>query len=139
MLENYIDGARAVALLQQVVERNEDYVYEVPAGADACVYVTQDGTPSCIVGRALTSVGVGFWRYNEFTGIRETFYMNGGIAGLSDELQKHNPGLTITNEARLIFAVAQSVQDNKGTWGVALQAARTARFVLNEYFQPPTA
>lgn len=110
-----IDGRRALELLVDVVDQyGEDTVYErvTVKGRPVCLYV-HDSRPSCLVGHALVKAG----------GDTELLEgLNCGVAAIS--LDDHLPA--VDWRAALVFQAAQHVQDDGGTWGEALEAAKKA-------------
>jgi hypothetical protein len=111
MTEITIDLDRAKELLEEVVKGNEDFIYAPPADENACVY-QHEGKPSCVVGQALFKAGV---TPEELERMDDQGIIK--IATLPDRV-------TLTDEARDYFDIAQSIQDtSRDTWGYALQAA----------------
>lgn len=114
-----------VALEAAVAERGADYVYDygsTPSGN--CVYVGSDGTPSCIVGVALSKLGVSV----------ETLKAEGqtGAAGGRTPFNaiaigsRSDLAALLTPAAVNVLAAAQFRQDSGESWGEALNAARRA-------------
>lgn len=107
-----IDADRAMELLRKVAEGKADFVYRPPLPESSrCVYHF-DGKPSCMVGQALALAGA----TPEFL---EALDGNGGAP--ARDLDKYAP--PITSEAALIFDAAQSKQDARYPWGVAIEYA----------------
>lgn len=111
----YIDARRALELITDVVDQyGEDTVYEkvdLVHGGTGCQYQS-NGTPSCLVGIALSRAGMpsdGLYELDDF-----------GIA--ADMLSSHVDH--VKDDAALVFWSAQHVQDSGGTWGEALASAR---------------
>lgn len=110
-----IDGAKALSLLEQVVEGDEDFTYESPNGAFG-IYM-HDGEPSCMIGQAFHLAGVSIetlgWMDKEIRGL-----------GVRDPGKFEEKDISLTPEAYQIFSVAQNQQDLRLPWGEALDAAR---------------
>lgn len=99
------------AVRRAVDERGRDFVYpwqwmRHPPLCDTpcCVYKNKDGTPSCIVGLA-----VSYLRPNVV--LREFEAAHEVLPGLADD------------DATWYAQKAQGIQDQGGTWGEALDAA----------------
>lgn len=120
MTPSTLTPEQAVRLLERAVaERGKDYVYRAeerkeaeardgdPA-AIACSYAEPDGSPSCMVGLALSYVGAN-------PVIMED--IGGWAMGVL-------PDLGVALGTARVFQEAQSAQDMGKTWGVALEAAR---------------
>lgn len=110
-----VDARRALELLVDVVDQyGDDTVYEriTVMGRPVCLYV-HDSRPSCLVGHALVKAGAD-------VELLET--LNPGVAALS--LNIHVPNVDFG--AATVFQAAQHVQDDGGTWGEALEAAKRA-------------
>lgn len=125
-MSELIDARRALELLIDVVDGNENYVYEkLPVGPDAsekCVYA-HDGQPSCLVGQVLFRAG---WTVEEIAALdpkwdSDTLQPYGGYS--ADEIPGYFPD-RMTHVAGQILAGAQGAQDTGSPWGVALEAAR---------------
>ncbi len=104
-------GQVMLDLYDIVSEFGEGYKYpqEVLDTHGSCVYVV-DGKPSCIVGQVLAKHNLLDTQVAEIN---------------SNASQLRYEGFTA--EAARVLAVAQSVQDQGGTWGMAVTAARFAR------------
>lgn len=97
-----------LALLEEVVaEYGEDYVYPGHNTTGGCVY-TKDGAPSCLVGHALTRLGVPV----DFLSEHNDFAVS--------NIQR----LTMDEEVLDMLQTAQETQDIGCTWGHALEDAR---------------
>lgn len=115
-----IDGARALALLREVVaEGGEDFVYTPVPVVDGdgntrerCRYV-HDGCPSCGVGKALHKAGVPLEMLSSIEGERAhtLMYRDGGV-------QVH-----LTALASRVLDEFQTEQDGRTPWGTALHIA----------------
>lgn len=117
-MPDLITKAKALELLEAAVaERGADYVYE-RIGFDSnstgpsCVYV-RSGCPSCLVGLAMTKAGTPIEQLAEW----DTRFECDAQSVLLDD------GLATAGAAE-VLTVAQSVQDDGGTWGEALDAAK---------------
>lgn len=110
-----INARRALELLTDVVEGNEDFRYEHvidPDNGSNCVYQV-NGEPSCLVGHALVRAGVPMSflvRMDEEVAAAEVM-----DAYLDD---------SVTPGALKVFGAAQIRQDGGQTWGEALEYAR---------------
>jgi hypothetical protein len=128
-----INAGMAMDLIHDAVAKNgEYYVYPIDTEG-SCKYVAKDGeTPLCIVGHALRAVKVNFVIERSIDA-GGAYNINGTIGGgvVVKQLLRVNPDLEITNHALLIFAAAQGAQDDGGTWGVALSAARRVSETLS--------
>jgi hypothetical protein len=123
-----LDADGAIRALRTVVfEKGADYVYPGTSG-DKCFNFV-DGEPSCIVGSVLALLGLTFEQADRL-----------GVSGSSsawDTTRELNLDddfeWTITEQAKQIFGEAQTVQDNRKTWGEALAAAEAEviRLVVN--------
>lgn len=117
MTKTKITGKQAIKALKKAVElKGEDYVYpESKRGLEGeCLYQAE-GEPLCIVGVALDSLGVDLkGRTNLGVRLINTYWK----------------GVKLTPKAQEIFAKAQQIQDENGTWGDALhQGMKEARLV----------
>lgn len=115
-----IDARRALELLCDVVDGNEDFVYHEDPRVGMCMYVLDD-QPSCLVGHALVRAG---WTVKQVAGldpVREGYTYTGGVS--ARELSGTFPEY-FTVDACLVLATAQSAQDTQNSWGDALEFAR---------------
>jgi hypothetical protein len=144
-----IGREQAVALLERAVaEKGADYKYTPvphPTRGSQCQYQF-DGAPSCIVGHALTYVGVpvealvkldtaeGWWN-DEFENNNPVededdedrgWYVEAtDIESLTDSgALTAATNVVLTREAERIFLQAQTKQDNNTPWGEAVEAAK---------------
>lgn len=106
-----IDEDDAIHGLRQVVieQHGPDTIYRIPQ-VGRCVYVER-GACSCLIAHVLVYLGVPVgalqpWNDTEITDVT--------LAGVS-----------ISDNARRVFAAAQSAQDIGETWGQALADAET--------------
>lgn len=53
-----ITDEQFIQAMQDVVQGNEDYVYESPRASGYCVYFDEKGNPSCLIGHALAKCDV---------------------------------------------------------------------------------
>ena len=108
------------ALKAAVEEKGEDFVYEKPDDAATCAYLHVDENgdmtvPGCGVGNALLRLGVSakfLEDYNEGYGV-------GHLVRDADGRSQ----FTIDKKALALFFQFQTVQDNKGSWSLALSLA----------------
>jgi hypothetical protein len=133
-----IDKDKALELLDAAVAaEGEDRTVAM------CVYFLPDGvTPNCIVGNALSQIGVT---------LEDLRYGDGGSADTAEKNESHSKsvlngrgiaslaveGVEITPEATSIFDVAQTVQDGRmggwdRTWGYAVKLAHRKATILEE-------
>lgn len=128
MLDHEVDAPEALRLIAQAVaERGEDYVYPFSQDGwtygndrETCLYFVPDEngesfeprgetfTPGCIVGLALSYVGLQPDDLTEARGIWAA---------------REDPESNLTLEAVRVLGIAQDVQDQHETWGKALQRA----------------
>ena len=124
-LNIFIDGARALDLLAHRVRDHEDFVYTPFKDAPPLCRYQHDGCPSCLIGASLFDAGVPVEVLESFDNFEEVD--QDGVASSSAGLGIHEvrlpEWLTITPKAMAIFQVAQSAQDARNSWGVALQRA----------------
>jgi hypothetical protein len=123
-----ITARRAIELLREVVAGREDYVYRSPEGYDAesekynCQYWHgNDDCPGCLIGAALHQAGVS--AANLLALPQNRISATDVLLALQDLA-----GVTLTDDARDIFQMAQSAQDLGSPWGDALRRAE-ARFL----------
>lgn len=104
-----INADRAIALVDQaVIVRGTDHVCQREDGGVRYVYA-RHGRPSCLVGQVLQLAGVP---------PRVLEDLRGPITTLDV------PGARLTDGARDVLQIAQSIQDTGATWGEAAAAAR---------------
>ena len=110
-----IDEYRAVALIEQVVQGNEDFVYKAPYG-DTCLYV-REGKPDCLIAQALFAAGVP---------LSVIVRLDRCDSILSPQIHQRlaNAGVQISDEAYSTFYAAQHAQDSENSWGEALRQAK---------------
>jgi hypothetical protein len=120
----FIDGARALDLLAHRVRDHESLVYMPFDSPPTCRYQDK-GCPSCLIGAALFDAGVPIEILQSFDNLEDVD--EDGVASSSAGAGIHEvrlpEWLTITPKAMAIFQVAQSAQDARNSWGVALQRA----------------
>lgn len=117
-----INAQRAVELLREVVaEKGADHV--IPSGA-GCLYYLRGGdpirggaVPSCIVGHALAKLGVDL--ADAVGGRNSTPIFHDVLLGTLRE----KAGVHLSPEAVQVWYIAQKRQDERETWGVALEHA----------------
>lgn len=112
------------AMRQAVAERGADWTYPNPSeqsraegwyspfGSTICRYGLPDGTPACLIGYAINLVDP-----TQFAQIADSA---GGADEIFAELDVSDYGLGVAANA------AQSLQDEQGTWGAALEAFESA-------------
>lgn len=122
-----IDKDKALELLNRAVaEKPDGYADENVVRGHACEYANEDGTPSCLVGTALSYTGfdLGNLTYpgeiDLFVEIPEDvtgeFIGNKGVLG-------NDPNYEMTLDALVLFRTAQEEQDGGSTWADAVQVA----------------
>lgn len=99
------------ALRQSVAAQGEGFVYGYVDETDACVYIDNDGAPSCLVGHALSRLLPGTWREVP------------GVEGNTDARSLDTNEEFLEYDAKLVAEAAQMSQDLRETWGEALSAA----------------
>lgn len=105
-----LDRETALRLLGEVVaDFGEDYVYptELRDVEGVCLYWAS-GKPACLVGHVLHRWGV------------DVELLKGGAYDLP------NQGVALTEDALEVLADAQRAQDQRMTWGYALERAQRA-------------
>lgn len=132
MKKRMIDRDEAISLMEKaVIERGEDWRYPRETMGMKCVYFMpshvedelvertglQKGGPACLVGMALSFVGL----TEEIVGYSndESVLCVSNCAAESDEVDWVLSGGAIT-----VFNAAQKVQDRGGEWGAALKVAK---------------
>lgn len=108
MAEMQITEAEFTAAMEAAVaERGENYVYKAPLDGD-CVYVDQDGNPSCLIGAAIAKIDPSLLpEWGDFAN-------DGGAAATFGHVLS-------THRLALAADQAQNTQDGGGTWGDALE------------------
>jgi hypothetical protein len=115
-----IYARRALELLCDVVDGNEDFVYHEDPRVGRCMYVL-DGQPSCLVGHVLARAG---WTVEQVAGLDpylDDYIYKGGVS--ASELFDAFPEY-FTKDAGRVLAAAQGAQDLQNSWGDALEFAR---------------
>lgn len=100
-------------LYAAVADRGEDYVYI--ADEHGCAYLTQYGTPSCIVGVVLTRLGVPTSAFARKNTCR--------ISGIWADLVNDHLVVPPTPRIRQLLDRVQRLQDSKKPWGEAVHIA----------------
>lgn len=119
-----INHEQALAALTTVVtEAGEDFHYQ----NDVCEYVV-DGEPSCLVGQALSELGVKTDILAEMDAPQQGDDDNPppkdtSIEGVAYVLREM-AGVNLTPRAVAVLAAAQTVQDIRHSWGTALKEAQ---------------
>lgn len=115
-----IDARRALELLCDVVDGNEDFVYHEDPRVGMCRYVLDD-QPSCLVGHVLVRAGWTVEQVADLDPVRDGYIYTGGVS--AGELFRTFPEY-FTVDAGRVLAAAQSAQDLQNSWGDALEFAR---------------
>lgn len=128
MSKVFIDGAKALELIEGVVKaRGEGFVYRESdrdcCGYASCFYVF-DGKPSCIVGQALADAGVDVAAI--FAG---RLANEQDICTLADSKRYRNfhAAVELTPDAVSVFDIAQCRQDDGDRYGDVLKAAQAVK------------
>jgi hypothetical protein len=105
------------ALVWAVDQRGEDYVdpAAVNFNGGGCKYVV-DGQPGCIIGMALSHLGVSLDVLIAMDDDDDPTITVGGGSVLGGS------GITLDRQALAAFKEAQAAQDVGSSWGVAVQA-----------------
>lgn len=126
-----LNGPAALALIKlAVTEKGEDYTYDSSGGCD----YQRDGAPSCIVGHALSYLGVpgealsrldaANYEYEDEDGYLHATVGSTDIDTLTDVgALEELAGVRIDSDAQRVFSVAQLNQDKGLVWGGAYLAA----------------
>lgn len=115
------DEARALVQVE-IAKEGPDFAYIAPgaveAGIGTCVYVTKDGTPSCLVGRVLVAGGVPLetvaWLDHQHTD-EDGEYGTASVAIDSVEAQD----MPLSYKAREYLLNVQQAQDRGTPWVAA--------------------
>jgi hypothetical protein len=113
-----IDRDQAINLLKQVVEGNEEFMYQTPAEKGGpCLYV-YEGEPSCGIGKALALAGVSIELLKEID-------ERGRAMSIHSLYEKGTEkyGFRLTASADLVFTRFQRMQDGGFSWGSCLEQA----------------
>lgn len=117
-----IDAPEAIELLERAVQaKGEDYVDPNAANGDGCMYGDEYGHPACIVGHVVFYLGINpdaIKAGSVYRAISVDGVLDGGLNVIEGSPK-------FTNAARDVLGRAQTVQDNEGTWGAALTAAKS--------------
>lgn len=100
-------------MTQVVAERGEDFVYEKVGGQ--CLN-WHGRCPSCLIGHVM-------YRWGMSKGFLE-HWGAAGVATLVWHYVDEHPGVTIEDGVTKLLGAAQAAQDDRRTWGYALDAAR---------------
>jgi hypothetical protein len=122
--KNIINRDWAYQLLQAALNSKPEH-YSYLSDHETCKYLEDDGTPSCVVGVALTNVGVSFKRNDGYT-------MAGVFDMLVEDLKEVNPELEITPGALILLIAAQKAQDEGVTYGTVASILSTLSRVVPE-------
>lgn len=115
MTELVIDENRALELLRNRIQGNEDFVYQ--RRDNMCFYV-ENGCPSCLIGQVLHDVNVSIEDLSIMDGNIENGYDTDiGYLYLERLLPKN---LSLTWQAIQIFVFTQGEQDKGISWGQVL-------------------
>ena len=115
------------ALEKVVREKGADYVYEAPDEGE-CMYAEYDWSstgypyvgPSCVVGHVLIDLGLtprDLRRLDDIEGVGVV------VSAARLNVALHERGYVFSRKALALLGWAQTVQDDGGTWGHALEAA----------------
>lgn len=105
--------ADTLNLLGEVIKGREDYVYEPPTPASACVYWNPvKNQPSCIVGHVLDRMGVAAEQI-------ESLDHNDGAGTNANQINTIIPDL-FSHEASLLLSHVQSRQDSGDNWEISV-------------------
>lgn len=123
-----VDYDTALTLLEKAVaDMGGEYVYPKSGTDDPqvdCAYFdAMTGQPDCILGHALSYLGIGFSDVENFNeGHAISVLVNNGVVNLDDKAER-------------LWQTAQSVQDKGATWESALAQARVvAEGLPADYF-----
>ena len=124
----------AVKMLNKAIDTKgqDGYNYVYKDEFEACRYTNGDmenPVGQCIVGQAFVNEGFQMWQKNPFRGVDKD-PIEGPITSQLVVFAEEND-IEFTEGAKLVFVVAQTVQDGGGTWGVAVDAARTGAAATN--------
>jgi len=117
---------KALELLERAVkERGEDYVYDeqirgisgLGVEDELCHYLNEDGSPSCIVGYALSYLAEEL----DATGIVDQLLAADQSIPVPTPRGLHFEEITIPTPALDLLSYVQSVQDHGEPWGEALK------------------
>jgi hypothetical protein len=124
-----INAAKALEILEQVASEKPDHVnYE----CSYLIYPEPDtpetAKPGCIVGQAFYNLGTTLEQLHrmdcDFGGLA-AWYVENSKEEFNGPLRlKELAGLELTPRAFKVLEVAQAVQDNRKTWGLAYEKAR---------------
>ncbi len=128
--KNVINRDRAYQLLQAALN-SKPANYSYLSDHEFCVYLERDPEssaliPSCVVGKALSTAGVSFYRSEDGC------LMAGVIDILVQYLKEANPGLEITPGAVILLTAAQKAQDSGVTYGTVAQILSSLSRVVPE-------
>ena len=116
MKASEITDEQFIHAMHEVVKGNEDFVY-TEAG-NSCVYVNNDGSPSCLIGHALMRCGI---EAEFFEGINRDplFVIEHLFSSMSESVLES-------------MTAAQLAQDRGETWGRALEGFEHVLETYNE-------
>ncbi len=117
-----LETAKAL-VLAEIEKEGEDYVYKADEREDdqpVCVNYEEDGTPSCLVGRALDAGGI--FSFERFNGRRS---LNGDCDLIQEGIDAvvHTLGIAIDDDAFNFLWTLQDMQDDGYAWGDAYDRA----------------
>lgn len=110
-------------VLAEIEKEGEDYIYkadEREKGQPLCMNYEEDGTPSCLVGRALDSGGVFTF---EQLNIRRGPEGEGNLLAMGIDTVVKELNIAIDNDAYDFLWTLQDMQDDGYTWGQAFEKA----------------
>jgi hypothetical protein len=115
-----IDVDKLIQAVRDTAAENPDFVYtQHPEGSITCLYTLEDGTPDCIIGRAMARIGQPLPPQNPAGG-NECTLLNNGVCtwGRYEE----DPLYGDRNKLNWL-ATVQGNQDGGFTWEYAVQEA----------------
>lgn len=121
-MDRLVNSATALAELEKVVTGNESFRYHGDKNREdwgTCKYLDHDGEPLCLVGHVAVNLGV------DKNHLRRMDDLVKSASALSGDGHIPSPeGFEFTFGAVEALRKAQMVQDQNGTWGEALAAAK---------------
>lgn len=134
MKEFKVTATAAHDLLRKAVElKGKDYIYPTYPYSSLGCYYAKEGKPDCIVGHVLFDLGVPIADMSwDEEGLERGSMASGNIDIHRLYLQRAH-GLTFEDAAWEMLCSAQTVQDDRETWGVALRSAEAIVTYLKKY------
>lgn len=106
------------ALVAEVDEAGPSHTYVQPQGSGNCVYLDENWNPSCLVGRALSRIGVPHDALHSMD--KDNLGCGSNIAEACPTLTDY--GWELPPRLAMAAKALQEVQDNGGVWWKALVA-----------------